>query len=471
MMGEPFENTALGILALGVLSSLIATFIWTKIYQPTGDGKGIPWLRIIAISLAVLLLVTAASFLYMQIERVNPAQKPPAPRPNTLVWTATSSGAALPQQAVQGGYDSRVNPNQPTILYICRASLVGGIWPGKDFQGRCYIGWDGKNFPMNSYEVLVGSGEQWGPPAPGFSGALVAGRSDHNENVYICRVEYEKFGRQLGYALSNTCDVGLDAKELQIPAPFEVLYPPWIKPPPGGGGTPAAAPPHPLSGGKKATERPQSPGASPKPAPTSPTRPPASLVDLSGTWLATYTGGPLRASIQQIGTHVTATLLQGNDYVPAGKVTFDGTYDSARFRAKQVCAGRNYTNPQWATVEISVIDSNNMKEELAGSNCSGFPVTWYRVASSANATAPTPSGELHLRIVTVSASGAVRIDGFDPKRPVKRAFTWAWGDGTITQGWFPQSHTYARAVGEFLIKVTAHEDDGSTVVDQISTHF
>ena len=71
----------------------------------------------------------------------------------------------------------------------------------------------------------------------------------------------------------------------------------------------------------------------------------------------------------------------------------------------------------------------------------------------------------------MSTAGEVRIDGLDQRRPVKQAFTWLWGDGTTTQGWFPQSHAYGRVVGQYVIKVVAHEDDGSTVEDQISIHF
>jgi hypothetical protein len=469
MTGEPFQNTTFGNLILGVLSGLIATCIWTIVSRTATDGKRNPWLRITMTFLAILFLLIAATIILIRIKSRWPTQPPP--KPDTLAWVGTSYGAPIPSQAIQGGYDSRVNPNQPTILYICRAPLVGGIWPGKDFQGRCYIGWDGKNFPMNSYEVLVGSGEHWGPPALGFSGAFVAGRSDHNENVYICRVEYEKFGRQLGYAVNNTCDVGFDAKEIQIPPPFEVLYPPGVKLPPGGGTTPVAVSTRPLSGGRKVTERPQSPAAPPKPAPTPLTPNPASLVDLSGTWLATYTAGPLKVSIKQTGSHVVATLLEGNGYVPAGKVTFDGTYDSALFRAKQVCAGWNYSNPHWADVLITVTDRDNMKEEQLSGNCSGFPVTWYRIASTANAIPPTPNGEFHLKIIGMSSSGNVRIDGFDQRRPVKRAFTWIWEDGTVTQGWFPQSHVYANKSRVYVVQVIGHEDDGSTVRDQITVRF
>jgi len=38
---------------------------------------------------------------------------------------------------------------------------------------------------------------------------------------------------------------------------------------------------------------------------------------------------------------------------------------------------------------------------------------------------------------------------------------WNWGDGTTTQGWFPQNHSYASA-GSYTVLVTAYYNDGSS---------
>jgi hypothetical protein len=147
-----------------------------------------------------------------------------------LHWTAMSNGTPLPAGSAQGGYDSFPN-RQLVLLYICRAELLGAVLPGKLFGGACYIGWDGREFPLNSYEILVGAGTQWGPPAPGFAGALVGGTGIHRENVYICRVEFQNYGLHVGYTVGDTCNIGWGGKEYAMPRPFEVLYPPGVTPP------------------------------------------------------------------------------------------------------------------------------------------------------------------------------------------------------------------------------------------------
>lgn len=111
-------------------------------------------------------------------------------------------------------------------------------------------------------------------------------------------------------------------------------------------------------------------------------QPPSSPDDLSGIWSATYPGGPLDVSIQQTGKRVVATLLKGNSYIPAGEITFHGTYDSNPFRAQQVCALPNFVNAHWVDVQIQVIDGDHMTEEESTRNCSSSPVLWHRHKNS-----------------------------------------------------------------------------------------
>jgi hypothetical protein len=40
------------------------------------------------------------------------------------------------------------------VLRICRGGYNGGIHPGKEWQGKCYIGWGGKEVPLPNYEVF-----------------------------------------------------------------------------------------------------------------------------------------------------------------------------------------------------------------------------------------------------------------------------------------------------------------------------
>jgi len=73
------------------------------------------------------------------------------PVPSGLRWVAVSNGV-IPQNAVKGGYESDGRP-----FYICRASYLGGIHPGKikqDFRD-CTIGYGGVEVQSQAYEVLV----------------------------------------------------------------------------------------------------------------------------------------------------------------------------------------------------------------------------------------------------------------------------------------------------------------------------
>jgi len=55
---------------------------------------------------------------------------------------------------------------------------------------------------------------------------------------------------------------------------------------------------------------------------------------------------------------------------------------------------------------------------------------------------------------TNTATGAVTINGGDT-RPLAAPFQWTWGDGSVTNGYFPQSHTYADRGRNYVVKVTS----------------
>ncbi len=73
------------------------------------------------------------------------------------------------------------------------------------------------------------------------------------------------------------------------------------------------------------------------------------------------------------------------------------------------------------------------------------------------------SGQLSLMITSLDqTAGFANVNGIDQRRPIATPFTWNWGDGSITQGWFPQSHVYANTKQNYVLQVISHEDDGST---------
>jgi hypothetical protein len=81
------------------------------------------------------------------------------------------------------------------------------------------------------------------------------------------------------------------------------------------------------------------------------------------------------------------------------------------------------------------------------------------------------TGYLQLSITGASLiSGVVQVDAVDTREPTA-PFTWNWGDGTATQGFSPQSHTYTSLSQNYLLQVTSHENDGSTDCSQIPVDF
>jgi len=52
-------------------------------------------------------------------------------------------------------------------------------------------------------------------------------------------------------------------------------------------------------------------------------------------------------------------------------------------------------------------------------------------------------------------TGEVMLYGADSRGPTI-PFTWEWGDGSTSEGWFPQTHTYIDTKRNYVAKVTAH---------------
>jgi len=106
----------------------------------------------------------------------------------------------------------------------------------------------------------------------------------------------------------------------------------------------------------------------------------SSHAPLTGVWLASYPGGPLKVKINQSGDDVIATLLEGNAFVPAGKETFSGKFHPELFEAQQICAYPGFQNPYLVNVTIKIIDNDHFIESLApDAHCGGFPVNWERI--------------------------------------------------------------------------------------------
>jgi hypothetical protein len=83
-------------------------------------------------------------------------------------------------------------------------------------------------------------------------------------------------------------------------------------------------------------------------------------------------------------------------------------------------------------------------------------------------------GALHTLSVSVESvdtvTGQVRVNGVDLQGP-RTPFTWKWGDGTVTSGFFPQVHTYAVRSANHIVTVVAHYSTGNTDSAQCLARF
>ena len=67
-------------------------------------------------------------------------------------------------------------------------------------------------------------------------------------------------------------------------------------------------------------------------------------------------------------------------------------------------------------------------------------------------------------------TGKVIINGTDTKQP-STPFTWNWGDGKTTKGWFPQRHTYSDLTRNYIIKVISNYPKNKTDFEEIIIRF
>jgi hypothetical protein len=58
------------------------------------------------------------------------------------------------------------------------------------------------------------------------------------------------------------------------------------------------------------------------------------------------------------------------------------------------------------------------------------------------------------------STGKVTVNGGDTQAPTI-PFTWNWGDGSVTSGFFPQSHTYTTMMKNYILNVTANYSGGA----------
>jgi hypothetical protein len=114
-------------------------------------------------------------------------------------------------------------------------------------------------------------------------------------------------------------------------------------------------------------------------------------------------------------------------------------------------ATHTYAAPGTYLVQVTATDSNGLK----GTTSTTVNVTDSTVLVPPQLTifSPAIDGE------TVTVNGVANSNACQPG-PLQ-LFSFNWGDGTVSTGWFPQSHTY-NSPGNFQLCVTATDSFGAT---------
>ena len=91
--------------------------------------------------------------------------------------------------------------------------------------------------------------------------------------------------------------------------------------------------------------------------------------DLNGEWQAEF-HDPGSVDIEKImvvdyGNGLVATKITGDQYVPAGKVTFKGDYTAPVFTVMRQHAQSGYVNPSFGPETLTIIDKDHFNIRLA----------------------------------------------------------------------------------------------------------
>jgi len=102
-------------------------------------------------------------------------------------WIKAQEGQVPPNAIVAG------KNRDGQLLYVCRVQYEGGVYPGAlaSDTKNCSISYDGKEYSLPNYEILVGVGYSWVTVYNGevpFD-ALLAGKEPQGNAIYICRGE------------------------------------------------------------------------------------------------------------------------------------------------------------------------------------------------------------------------------------------------------------------------------------------
>lgn len=115
-------------------------------------------------------------------------------------------------------------------LPLCRAVYQGGTHPGKVVNGRCNIGWGGKEVSTVDYEIATRVRHAAWLRAEG--GQVPVGAFPYGQErerwLYVCRAPYGS-GVHPGKLVNSTCNFGYGGQEVRSPSYEILVIPQWIR--------------------------------------------------------------------------------------------------------------------------------------------------------------------------------------------------------------------------------------------------
>ncbi|MFH1058797.1 MAG: DM9 repeat-containing protein [Pseudomonadota bacterium] len=110
-------------------------------------------------------------------------------------------------------------------LAVCRVFHRDGVHIGELRQGRCSIGWGGRELGVAPFELLVGGGFVWTPARDGeLPAGAVGGGMVREGELFVCRARLDD-GLHVGKYWRGRCNVGHRGRE-ELVRDFEVLVRP-----------------------------------------------------------------------------------------------------------------------------------------------------------------------------------------------------------------------------------------------------
>ncbi len=172
-------------------------------------------------------------------------------------------------------------------------------------------------------------------------------------------------------------------------------------------------------------------------------------------------GGPLAG-----GTAVTITGTNFPSAVDSVRVGTGRLGNLVRASATQL-TGATPASGTAGAVDVSVFTTG------AGSGTCSACFTYLETPSPFNLSRELFGTPRTLGAYVQSTNPATRqvtIGGVDTRGP-NTPFTFDWGDGNVTSGWFDQSHVYASASRNYVVRVTAHYSAGGTDYMDVAVRF